>query len=90
MAMKLTSNSFKDGDYLGQEHVLSGEYGFGKHSPGGRHRRGVPAQVGVAVGVMQIGVVRLHRGRATQYSTRKLRHRPAPGLEWLVLPGQGV
>ena len=35
MAMKLTSNSFKDGDYLGQAHVLSGEYGFGKHSPGG-------------------------------------------------------
>ncbi|MBI2554423.1 MAG: YbhB/YbcL family Raf kinase inhibitor-like protein [Candidatus Rokubacteria bacterium] len=27
--MKLTSNSFKDGDYLGQEHVLSAEYGFG-------------------------------------------------------------
>ena len=27
--MKLTSNSFKDGDYLGQEHILSAEYGFG-------------------------------------------------------------
>lgn len=27
--MKLISNSFKDGDYLGQEHVLSADYGFG-------------------------------------------------------------
>ena len=29
MAMTLTSNSFKDGDYLGQEHILSADYGFG-------------------------------------------------------------
>lgn len=29
MAMKLTSTSFKDGDYLGQEHILSADYGFG-------------------------------------------------------------
>ncbi len=29
MSMTLTSSSFKDGDYLGQEHVLSAEYGFG-------------------------------------------------------------
>lgn len=27
--MKLTSDNFKDGDYLGQAHVLSTEYGFG-------------------------------------------------------------
>src|SRR3982074_945278 len=27
--MQLTSNSFKDGDYLGMDHVLSAEYGFG-------------------------------------------------------------
>jgi Raf kinase inhibitor-like YbhB/YbcL family protein len=27
--MRLLSNSFKDGDYLGQEHVLSADYGFG-------------------------------------------------------------
>ena len=27
--MKLTSASFKDGDYLGAEHVLSADYGFG-------------------------------------------------------------
>jgi Raf kinase inhibitor-like YbhB/YbcL family protein len=27
--MKLTSTSFKDGDYLGREHVLSADYGFG-------------------------------------------------------------
>ena len=27
--MKLASNSFKDGDYLKQEHVLSADYGFG-------------------------------------------------------------
>ena len=27
--MKVTSASFKDGDYLGKEHVLSTEYGFG-------------------------------------------------------------
>ncbi|HXJ78155.1 MAG TPA: YbhB/YbcL family Raf kinase inhibitor-like protein [Candidatus Methylomirabilis sp.] len=27
--MKLISNNFKDGDYLGQEHVLSADYGFG-------------------------------------------------------------
>lgn len=27
--MKVTSTSFKDGDYLGKEHVLSTEYGFG-------------------------------------------------------------
>ncbi len=29
MAMNLTSTSFKDGDYLGQEHILSADYGFG-------------------------------------------------------------
>jgi Raf kinase inhibitor-like YbhB/YbcL family protein len=27
--MQLTSNSFKDGDYLSMDHVLSTEYGFG-------------------------------------------------------------
>jgi Raf kinase inhibitor-like YbhB/YbcL family protein len=27
--MKLTSTSFKDGDYLGSDHVLSADYGFG-------------------------------------------------------------
>ncbi|MBI4638839.1 MAG: YbhB/YbcL family Raf kinase inhibitor-like protein [Candidatus Rokubacteria bacterium] len=27
--MNLTSDDFKDGDYLGPEHVLSAEYGFG-------------------------------------------------------------
>ena len=27
--MELTSTSFKDGDYLGGEHILSAEYGFG-------------------------------------------------------------
>ncbi len=27
--MKLTSASFKDGDYLGKDHVLSTDYGFG-------------------------------------------------------------
>ncbi len=27
--MKLTSNSFKDGDYLAQQHILSTDYGFG-------------------------------------------------------------
>jgi Raf kinase inhibitor-like YbhB/YbcL family protein len=27
--MKLTSTSFKDGDYLGQDHILSADYGFG-------------------------------------------------------------
>ena len=27
--MQLTSNSFKDGDYLGMDHVLSTEFGFG-------------------------------------------------------------
>ena len=29
MAMTLTSASFKDGDYLGPDHILSAEYGFG-------------------------------------------------------------
>jgi len=29
MAMKLTSDSFKDGDYLGNEYILSADYGFG-------------------------------------------------------------
>ena len=29
MAITLTSSGFKDGDYLGQDHVLSAEYGFG-------------------------------------------------------------
>ena len=29
MALNLTSTSFKDGDYLGQEHILSADYGFG-------------------------------------------------------------
>jgi Raf kinase inhibitor-like YbhB/YbcL family protein len=29
MAMRLVSDSFKDGDYLGQDHILSGDYGFG-------------------------------------------------------------
>lgn len=27
--MKLRSDSFKDGDYLGPDHVLSSDYGFG-------------------------------------------------------------
>jgi Raf kinase inhibitor-like YbhB/YbcL family protein len=27
--MKVTSDSFRDGDYLGQDHVLSADYGFG-------------------------------------------------------------
>jgi Raf kinase inhibitor-like YbhB/YbcL family protein len=29
MAFAVTSNSFKDGDYLGGEHILSADYGFG-------------------------------------------------------------
>lgn len=29
MALKLVSNSFKDGDYLAQDHILSETYGFG-------------------------------------------------------------
>jgi Raf kinase inhibitor-like YbhB/YbcL family protein len=29
MLMKLTSNNFKDGDYLAMDHVLSADYGFG-------------------------------------------------------------
>ena len=29
MAMTLTSSSFKDGDYLGPDQILSAEYGFG-------------------------------------------------------------
>jgi Raf kinase inhibitor-like YbhB/YbcL family protein len=29
MALKLTSNSFNDGDYLSMDHVLSAEFGFG-------------------------------------------------------------
>ena len=29
MALTLTSNSFKDGDYLAQAHILSADYGFG-------------------------------------------------------------
>jgi len=29
MAFTVRSNSFKDGDYLAQEHILSADYGFG-------------------------------------------------------------
>ena len=29
MAFAVRSNSFKDGDYLAQEHILSADYGFG-------------------------------------------------------------
>jgi Raf kinase inhibitor-like YbhB/YbcL family protein len=29
LALKLTSNTFKDGDYLGADQVLSAEFGFG-------------------------------------------------------------
>jgi Raf kinase inhibitor-like YbhB/YbcL family protein len=29
MAFTVESNSFKDGDYLGQEHILSADFGFG-------------------------------------------------------------
>jgi Raf kinase inhibitor-like YbhB/YbcL family protein len=29
MALTILSNSFKDGDYLGQDHILSENYGFG-------------------------------------------------------------
>ena len=29
MTMKLTSHSFKDGDYLGEAHILSQDFGFG-------------------------------------------------------------
>ena len=27
--MRLVSDNFKDGDYLGQDHILSADYGFG-------------------------------------------------------------
>lgn len=48
MALKLTSDTFKDGDYLGNEHVLSADYGFG--CAGGNvsphlHWEGAPAGV---------------------------------------------
>jgi Raf kinase inhibitor-like YbhB/YbcL family protein len=37
MAFTVTSNSFKDGDYLGAAHILSADFGFGcaggNHSP---------------------------------------------------------
>src|ERR1700750_39953 len=29
MAFSVTSNSFKDGDYLGKDHILSSDFGFG-------------------------------------------------------------
>ena len=29
MAFKVTSNSFRDGDYLGADHILSADFGFG-------------------------------------------------------------
>jgi Raf kinase inhibitor-like YbhB/YbcL family protein len=29
MTFKITSNSFRDGDYLGADHILSADYGFG-------------------------------------------------------------
>ena len=29
MPLTITSNSFKDGDYLGQDYILSAEFGFG-------------------------------------------------------------
>src|SRR3954469_2820566 len=29
MAFAVSSDSFKDGDYLGKDHILSAEYGFG-------------------------------------------------------------
>jgi Raf kinase inhibitor-like YbhB/YbcL family protein len=29
MAFKVTSDSFKDGDYLGKDHILSADFGFG-------------------------------------------------------------
>ena len=29
MAFTLTSDSFKDGDYLGKDHILSETFGFG-------------------------------------------------------------
>ncbi|MCG3186578.1 MAG: hypothetical protein IOMNBAOH_01135 [Rhodocyclaceae bacterium] len=29
MAMKLVSNSFQDGDYIGADHILSADFGFG-------------------------------------------------------------
>ena len=29
MAFTVTSNSFKDGDYLGKDHILSANFGFG-------------------------------------------------------------
>jgi Raf kinase inhibitor-like YbhB/YbcL family protein len=29
MTFKLTSNNFKDGDYLGADHILSADFGFG-------------------------------------------------------------
>src|ERR1700704_1620649 len=37
MTFTVTSNSFKDGDYLGKDHILSADFGFGcaggNHSP---------------------------------------------------------
>ena len=29
MSFKVTSTSFKDGDYLGADHILSADFGFG-------------------------------------------------------------
>ena len=29
MTFTVTSNSFKDGDYLGKDHILSSDFGFG-------------------------------------------------------------
>ena len=29
MAFTVVSNSFKDGDYLGKDHILSANFGFG-------------------------------------------------------------
>ena len=45
MAFTVRSNSFKDGDYLGKEHILSADFGFGC---AGENKSPAPCVVGRA------------------------------------------
>jgi len=53
MAFAVTSNSFKDGDYLGSDHILSAGYGFGC---AGGNRSPHLAWTGAPAGTMSFAV----------------------------------
>ena len=55
--MKLTSDSFRDGDDLGREHLLSADYGFGGTGRNRARARREEDRGGDAVGDGRVGAI---------------------------------